>query len=137
MRNLFRNGTFKLHSGETSNFKIECDALSTDDLVAIVRLIAGKYDFRNVFGIETGGELLGAMLRKHNNRNSDTYLIVDDVLTTGNSMEHAKKLLFKRIMPSIMKIQGIVIFARGKCPDWIIPIFQMDDTFLVDGSQER
>ena len=46
-------------------------------------------------------------------------LIVDDVLTTGGSMvDHRAALGGSRC-------KGVVIFARGECPSWVVPLFQM------------
>jgi len=47
-------------------------------------------------------------------------LIVDDVLTTGSSMEEVRKE-----MGTYYQSEGFVLFARGECPDWITPLFQM------------
>jgi hypothetical protein len=52
------------------------------------------------------------------------HLIVDDVLTTGASMEAARAKLWPGSLPL-----GVVIFARGPCPDWVWPIFRLDPTF--------
>jgi orotate phosphoribosyltransferase len=48
-------------------------------------------------------------------------LIVDDVLTTGKSMEEMRKK-----HSNVLTI-GVVLFARGKCPKWVEPIFNMWD----------
>jgi hypothetical protein len=58
-------------------------------------------------------------LEKYIDPDGDIRLIVDDVLTTGTSMEEARKQL------GWDDATGIVIFARGRCPDWILPIFDM------------
>lgn len=49
-------------------------------------------------------------------------LIVDDVLTTGASMEE-----FRNGREAL----GAVIFARGHCPSWVVPLFQMDAEFSL------
>ena len=46
-------------------------------------------------------------------------LIVDDVLTTGTSMEKMKKKYPDDI------IVGIVLFARAECPKWVQPLFRL------------
>lgn len=119
---LISKGKFKLYSGKESNFKIDCDALTDEDIECLAILIkerVGKYSF--VYGISKGGFRIVKALEKYAeaNRASPT-LIVDDVLTTGSSMEQYKKQ-FPRL------VKGAVIFARGKCPDWIIPVFQMTE----------
>ena len=115
--NLFQTGKFKLHSGKTSNFKINCDALTDDDLETFAQLISNNLDWNIVIGVPTGGKALANKLVQYNNPKSINVLIVDDVLTTGASMEQYQFIDFVRI--------GVVIFARGPCPDWIAPIFQM------------
>lgn len=115
--NLFQNGEFSLHSGEVSNFKIECDALTPADLETFAKLISEKFDWSIVIGVPKGGVALADKLAKYNNSESTNVLIVDDVLTTGNSMEEYNLQHQDCI--------GIVIFARGPCPAWITPIFQM------------
>ncbi|GAH21377.1 unnamed protein product, partial [marine sediment metagenome] len=37
----------------------------------------------------------------------------------GNSMEEAKKRRGKG------NVLGVVLFARGECPYWIIPVFKL------------
>lgn len=120
--NLFMKGFIKLHSGGVSNFKIECDALTPEDIETLASLIASKFKFGYVTGIATGGTSLATALRKYEILGDRRFLIVDDVLTTGNSMERIKKHV---ICDKISDIIGVVIFARGECPDWITPIFQM------------
>src|SRR5229473_5311299 len=88
--NLFQSGTFLLHSGSESNFKIECDALTDEYLNTIANLIAKKIRFSAVYGIPRCGIRLADSLGKYKTPNS-CLLIVDDVLTTGNSMEEAKR----------------------------------------------
>ncbi len=117
--NLFQSGEFSLHSGETSNFKIECDALTDVDLETFAKLISDKIEFNSVVGIPTGGEALAEKLEKYANEYTSKTLIVDDVLTTGTSMEDYHWDLDGR------ENIGVVIFARGPCSNWITPIFQM------------
>lgn len=117
--NLFQTGEFKLHSGGISNFKIECDALTEDDLETIAKLISQKFNFNFVIGIPTGGEELAEKLEKYVDKYTSKTLIVDDILTTGFSMEDYHWDINGR------ENIGVVIFARGPCPDWITPIFQM------------
>ena len=120
MTNIFQTGLFTLHSGKESNFKIECDALTDDDLETIAALIGEKIDFCLAIGVPTGGEALAEALVKYQNyKKSDVTLIVDDVLLTGESMEEFHYDIFGK------ENIGVVIFSRGSCSDWITPIFQM------------
>ena len=113
---LFRRGDFTLHSGGRSNFRIDCDALTDNDWETLAVLIASKVTFGVVIGVPTGGFMLAQKLAPYITKGGGT-LIVDDVLTTGISMEEMRKNYPGAI--------GIVVFARGKCPDWITPLFQM------------
>lgn len=119
-------GEFTLHSGNTRNFKIDCDALSDKDIEAIAKIISDKLEFSRVVGIPTGGQRLAKALERYK-ENTGVTLIVDDVLTTGNSMEEQYNKI-KETNKS-KDIVGIVIFARGKCPWWIIPIFELNTNF--------
>ena len=129
MSNLFQQGVFKLHSGELSNFKIECGALILGDWEALAKIIAQSVYFTDVVGIATGGTSLAAALDKYKwieyrgQPWKKVTLIVDDVLMTGASMEEAKLHIEG-------EVRGIVVFARKKCPDWVDAIFQMPVWFL-------
>lgn len=117
--NLFNIGNFKLHSGKESNFKIDCDALSYEDIEYLAEIIYKKYSsFWKVYGIPEGGRRLAYALSKYSKTKGDYVLVVDDVLTTGQSM----KKTMNRFHGSVW---GVVIFARGKCPEFVEPIFQM------------
>lgn len=121
--NLFQSGRFKLHSGKISNFRIECDSFKKHDWEALAILVANKHVFDMVIGIPRGGMQLAKSLKKFNNHYSDTILIVDDVLTTGNSMEKMKKEVVLNF-PN-REVIGVVVFSRDLCLDWVRPIFKM------------
>lgn len=120
---LFNRGNFKLHSGEESWFKIDCDALTDEDLDTLALLVMEDeriLHFDKVEGIPSGGlrfaKALGKYARYENIKNPKV-LIVDDVLTTGRSMEEQRA--------HRNDVQGVVIFARETCPAWIVPLFSM------------
>lgn len=120
---LFQRQNIVLHSGQASDFKIECDDLSFSDIETLCYLISKKFKFSEVFGVPRGGLKFQEGLKKYRTLRSDLdpTLIVDDVLTTGDSMtEYVKEHEIKNPV-------GVVIFARGKCPLWIKPMFQMWD----------
>ena len=52
--NLFVKENFISHSGNKLDFKIECDALTDEDIECIAYIISKKYTFSNVFGIPRG-----------------------------------------------------------------------------------
>jgi hypoxanthine phosphoribosyltransferase len=122
--NLFNVGDYLLHSGQRDFFKIDCDALTDSDTSSIAYLISSKVKFSNVTGIPRGGMRLQYALEPYETKNyEDPWLIIDDVLSTGGSMETHRR----NIMSIGSNVIGIVVFARGQCPDWITPIFQMHE----------
>lgn len=117
---LFQKGTFKLHSGEISDFKIEADDLTYADVETLAYLISKKYTFSKVFGVPRGGLKLEQALTQYCSDNpNDITLVVDDVCTTGNSISTFIK------ENNIKNSQAVVIFTRNEHPSWIDPIFQM------------
>lgn len=127
--NLFIKKEWVMHSGEISDFKIECDALTDENLETLAHLISSKFKFYRVVGVPRGGNRLAEKLRNYtidrfDAEGEDKLLIVDDVLTTGASMEEAKHIHHPELLNRII---GVVIFARGKCPDWVYPIFDMSE----------
>jgi len=114
-KSLFCFGSIKLSSGMISSFKIECDALTDEDWQCLAYLISQNVsEFGSLEGVYSGGHKLAQYLYQY--RSSGPLLIVDDVLTTGASIEKQRN---KR------DAIGAVVFSRGKCPKWITPLFQM------------
>lgn len=115
--NLFNVGTFLLNSGRTSKFKVDCDALWDEDIQALAKIIHDNIpQFAWVEGVPTGGLRLAAALEQYARPSETTVgLIVDDVLTTGGSMERQRDFRHPVI--------GVVIFNRmpiGQVtPGWI------------------
>lgn len=128
--NLFVEQHIRLHSGECSEWKIECDTLTDDDIKTLALMLNEILPpFHDVYGVPTGGTRIAKALKPYASGNdTDPQLIVDDVLTTGNSMEGAKKGILGTSPIFEPDPIGAVLFARGKCPDWIIPLFQMPIT---------
>ncbi len=71
-----------------------------------------------------GGERLADTLRPHVEPGYPM-LIVDDVLTTGRSMIKARERHLS-LFPEVPVI-GVVILARGQCPDWVWPILSVNE----------
>jgi adenine/guanine phosphoribosyltransferase-like PRPP-binding protein len=117
---LFIDTAFTSHAGLRLAFKIECDALTDEDIETLASIVARSHKFTTVIGIPRGGIRLARALRKHRSKEG-CILIVDDVLTSGMSMEAVRGKL------DCAGVQGVVIFARGRCPAWIKPIFQLAD----------
>ncbi|MBR0574349.1 hypothetical protein QJU43_06275 [Pasteurella atlantica] len=130
MNNLFIQQRFQMHSGGFSDFKIECDALRETDLDTLAFLISRKFSFGGVYGIPRGGVALQKALEKYITPENKTFLLVDDVFTTGGSMFEAKdKILADVTAQGFEKLQGVVLFARGKMPDWIQSVLHLDPLF--------
>lgn len=124
---LFEKVNFTSHSGKQLDWKIECDALTDEDWECIAYIISKRFKFGRIRGIPNGGLKLASALEKYCDEIAckTVILIVDDVLTTGSSMEEVRNEEIKNIK-GVRIIEGIVLFARGKCPDWITPIFQFN-----------
>lgn len=116
---IFVRKDFVMHSGGIARFKIDCDALTDEDIETIAWIISQKGKFKRVHGVPRGGLRLATALEKYKSEEG-VYLIVDDVLSTGASMEEAKA---KLNWPTAV---GVVIFARSKCPTWVRPVFEMN-----------
>lgn len=118
---LFNTGSFFLHSGGDSTFKIDCDALTTADLNALAYRAAytKKLVYGRVIGIPSGGIRFASALDRYITTGSDVTLIADDVYTTGASMDAAAK------REEGYPVMGLVIFARSNTPPWIHTLFEM------------
>lgn len=140
---VFARGEFTLNSGAKSKWKLECDALTDEDWECLAYLIwqmVGR--FSGVTGVPSGGLKLAKALEQYScvdpedemvivgSINPLPHLIVDDVLTTGNSM-HRTKIRHEAGEMHPLTI-GAVVFARGRCPSWITPLFQMPEKFWIN-----
>lgn len=124
MTNLFKLGEFRSHMGILLPFKIECDALTDEDIDCIAAHIASKTMFGMVDGVPYGGCRLAAALERYAVWEAPfNILIVDDVLTTGASMDEARTKYDLAVHPG--DITGWVIFARAEPPDWVNAMFRM------------
>ena len=116
---LFERKPYKMNSGGISRYKIECAALGDEDFATLAWLISQKGAIRAVHGVSENGRRLAGHLEQYLS-DDGVRLIVDDVLTTGGTMETAKRDL------GWHDAVGVVIFARGSCPRWVLPIFSME-----------
>lgn len=115
--NLLKYGSHRLSSGLISSFKIECDDISSSDWWNAA-LIMGQAipAFGRVESVISGGDKWASYWHSLAVQGNPNLLIVDDVLTTGASMEkqrHGRPAL------------GVVMFARGPVPDWVTPMFSI------------
>lgn len=126
---IFRLGAFRLHSGGASSFKIDCDALADADLDALAAEAYARLPaFGHVVGVPRGGLRLAAALRRYEVAACDRVLVADDVLTTGRSVLEARAAVLadatRHGFPGV-PVSGVVIFARGPVPPWVLPLFTM------------
>lgn len=122
---IFQVGDFTLHSGQQSGWKIDCDGLTKQDWTALALMLSEKLPpFGHVFGVPTGGLRLAMALRDYRDTSTEAALIVDDVLTTGKSLEEFKVKAIE-FTGFVGPWHGAVVFARGQCPDWVSYLFRM------------
>lgn len=122
MPGLLLHGDFTLHSGRASNFKIDCDALSDEDLATAAWFISLRCSpFGRVSWIPTGGTRLAQALEPHITPGVDNVLLVDDVWTTGDSMRRARLDI-----EGDVDVEGWVLFARSALPWWCRAMFKLD-----------
>lgn len=126
---LFQAKEFVGHSGGVLEWKIDCDYLNSLDIDCFAQLIARRFKFSTVYGVPRGGSLLANALRDHTNHWAPNTLIVDDVLTTGGSMEEFKEHLLNEGIDDEENIQGVVLVARGACPFWVTPVLYTNPLF--------
>lgn len=133
MTNLFQYGRFTLNSGAQSCFKLECDSLTDEDWQCLAHMIAQMVGpFGTVEGVPTGGLKLANALHTYQASSAfGLHLIVDDVLTTGGSMQRLKELTTR---DNDVQVKGAVVFARGKCPEWVKPLFQLHESLWLGKS---
>ena len=124
MIDLFQRIDFTSHSGLDLTWKIEMDALTRDEWECIAHMINElSPPFKEAIGIPRGGVKLGKLLNLHGTgKREDPICIVDDVLTTGGSMNEFKQ---KRHWRNPSKYIGWVVFARNKPPSSVKALFQM------------
>lgn len=124
----FKTGEFRLHSGAVSNFKIECDALTDDDWRTLAMLLAERLpEFSHVEGVPQGGTKLAEHMQPYAIPGPVRQLIVDDVLTTGASMEEHRLLRAEEWGIPRSDIFGACVFARGPHPSWVFPLFTLNE----------
>ena len=102
------------------------DALSHGEWECITQMIMElSPPFREAIGIPRGGSVLGKLLNQHGTgKEEDPICIVDDVLTTGMSMNtYREEMDIERWQKSCAL--GWVVFARVRPPKWIKALFQM------------
>lgn len=113
---LFYMNQFIAHSGARLTWKVECDALTEQDWDTLAGIVAAHIDFGDVEGVPAGGLRFADALRPFAKQGSGL-LIVDDVLTTGASMEEHR---------AGRNAVGVVAFSRNpSMPSWVRAIWTM------------
>lgn len=128
---LIQLGDFTLASGAQSTFKLECDQFiedNIDGLVALIRHMVGPY--KEVHGVPRGGLRLAEALRPFTTPDG-VRLIIEDVLTTGGSMQRFTNELYAIGSTAWRECAGVAVFARGPCPAWTAALFMMPECFWV------
>lgn len=116
-KHLFEIGSFKLSAGDMSSFKINADVLTTKDWDALARMALTIVPlFGSVVGVPTGGIPFAEALQPYVS-NVSKVLVVDDVLTTGNSIRSMAKDYFDPIL--------LVAFSRAWSPYGVHAIFTL------------
>lgn len=125
-----------LSSGGRSDWLIDCAALSDNSLVVLARIgnrLLGPFDW--IFGVPKGGVLFSHAMYMHRARTNPEMgfhrlLIVDDVMTTGRSMEEQAAAMLEAFPGDKLVIQGLVIFSRlppgEPGPEWVRSIFRCE-----------
>jgi hypothetical protein len=131
--------SFTLHSGGTSRVKLECDALTDADWECVAYMLWERLPpFGWVKGIPRGGLKLAQALVRRSFAEQPTgpslltlpFLLVDDVLTTGRSMEEERARI-QQADPRCL-VLGAVLFARNPGPDWIYPLCPISGKWNVE-----
>lgn len=99
-----------LHSGGKSDFIVDCANLSDSAMECIAYLLHKKlsHPFGSIEGVPAGGLRIAEYMGKYITPEAKRVLIVDDVLTTGNSMEEQLKGRNR-----YQDVMGAVIVVRG------------------------
>ncbi len=145
---LIQFGEYSLNSGLTSDYKLVADAFIRANIKGLPKLISRMVGpFGSVYGVSRGGLKLAERLKPlvFNGTLGGhlvPHLIVDDVLTTGRSLQRAfdaHKSQWPGGEPNPLNrppaIIGCVVFARGRCPPWVKSLFQMPSEFWPKGNR--
>lgn len=143
MGGLFQLGRFKFSSGIESPFKLECDELSLEECEALAFMGAHQVcRFGKIVPVPKGksgspidnAKRLADALERYIKPDSGVVLIVDDVCTSGGSMEACRKE-YRNERHNWPCVIGWVAFAYGpmtvETAAWVTPFMTMSPTFGV------
>jgi hypothetical protein len=134
---LFQSGGVTLSAGGTSFFKLDCDDLLADRrnekcIAELLLRLVGPFDSWEIVSGNCSGlgylfsaaHLERVLEEPVNTPDVHPHVILDDVLTTGRSLERAKAAYLERAeVPR--PVLGAVIFARGPAPAWVKVLCQL------------
>lgn len=134
-KSIFQRGDFLLNSGVHSGWKLELDE-ATDAEMSVFAYMAMQTARIPLFGsvcpvpkgkseslIDNAQRIADAML-PYVVPGINSTLIVDDVYTTGGSINQAR-LDYNAQHPSIGNTIGFVLWARNPPPSWVRALFTM------------
>lgn len=107
---LFNAQPFTSSAGLELLWKLECDELSPVDWRNIAAIVAPHFQFSSVEGVPRGGIPFERALEPYKTEHGPR-LIVDDVWTTGKSMNEWRG--------GRNNSRGLVLFARGPLESWV------------------
>lgn len=118
---LFKNMNFRSASGVDLRWKIECDALDDEDIECLATICMDMIGIlaipsKNFIGVPRGGIRLANRLQDMAGDREGAPVVIDDVLTTGESVS--------KMMKEAGSNHAIVIFARTPCPYGVYALFQ-------------
>ena len=135
---LFETGEFKLSSGIESDWKIECDALMSQDWDTLALIVSKAFKFNRVVGIPEGGLPFAEALEPYASKGSrlQPTLLVDDVVTTGGSFQKHRDVLYNN--EDVTWVMCVAAFSRTEQKVFgneydefpIHSLFQMNTAFL-------
>lgn len=134
MGRLFQLGNFTFNSGIRSRFKIECDELSNDSIAALACVGAHQVcHFGRVLSVPKGksgspidnAKRFADALAIYARHDSTITLLVDDVWTTGGSMESFRAHVMRG--PYRWTV-GWVAVAYKMPASWVTPCMLMAPT---------
>jgi hypothetical protein len=74
--------------------------------------------------VPRGGLPFAEALKPYATAGVTRVLVAEDVVTTGGSIErYAASAAGPGLRPG--EAIGVCVFARGRCPSWVTPLFQM------------
>lgn len=113
-----------------STFLIDGAELTDDDLGTLAQRVADIVSFNVVVGIPKSGLRFADKLRQFCDPLAKHTLVVDDILTGADSLLQEIKVQEQ----IATKVTGLVIFAKGKCPKNVVPLFQENFNSLINSN---